>query len=51
MGSVESKNGGRPVIIYQNTCLYKKAKAVPLHTMKALGERGYIAPTHSRPWH
>jgi hypothetical protein len=29
MGSVESKNGGRPVIIYQNTCLFKKAKAVP----------------------
>jgi hypothetical protein len=28
-----------------------KAKAVPLHTMKALGGRGDIAPTHSRPRH
>jgi hypothetical protein len=28
-----------------------KAKAVPLHAMKALGERGDIAPTHSRPRH
>jgi len=27
------------------------AKAVPLHTAKALGERGGIAPTHSRPGH
>jgi hypothetical protein len=28
-----------------------KSKAVPLHAMKALGGRGGIAPTHSRPWH
>jgi len=28
-----------------------KAKAVPLHATKALGERGSIAPTHSRPRH
>jgi hypothetical protein len=28
-----------------------KAKAVQLHAMKALGERGGIAPTHSRPRH
>jgi hypothetical protein len=28
-----------------------KAKAVPLHAMKALGGRGGIAPTHSRPRH
>jgi hypothetical protein len=26
-------------------------KAVPLHAMKALGGRGGIAPTHSRPRH
>jgi hypothetical protein len=26
-------------------------KAVPLHAMKALGGRGAIAPTHSRPRH
>jgi hypothetical protein len=29
----------------------KKAKAVPLHTTEALGGRGCIAPTHSRPLH
>jgi hypothetical protein len=29
----------------------KKSKAVPLRAMKALGERGDIAPTHSRPRH
>jgi hypothetical protein len=29
----------------------KKSKAVPLHAMEALGERGGIAPTHSRPQH
>jgi hypothetical protein len=28
-----------------------KAKAVPLHAMKALGGRGSIAPTHSRHRH
>jgi hypothetical protein len=28
-----------------------KSKAVPLHTMEALGGRGGIAPTHSRPRH
>jgi hypothetical protein len=28
-----------------------KAKEVPLHTMEALGGRGGIAPTHSRPRH
>jgi hypothetical protein len=28
-----------------------KAKAVPLHTTKALGRRRGIAPTHSRPRH
>jgi hypothetical protein len=26
-------------------------KAIPLHAAKALGRRGYIAPTHSRPRH
>jgi hypothetical protein len=29
----------------------KKAKAVPLHAMEALGGRGGIAPIHSRPRH
>jgi hypothetical protein len=29
----------------------KKGKPVPLHAMEALGERGDIAPTHSRPRH
>jgi hypothetical protein len=28
-----------------------KGKAVPLHTMEALGGRGSIAPTDSRPRH
>jgi hypothetical protein len=28
-----------------------KSKAVPLHAMEALGGRGGIAPTHSRPRH
>jgi hypothetical protein len=28
-----------------------KTKAVPLHTMEALGGRGGIALTYSRPWH
>jgi hypothetical protein len=32
--------------------IYKKvSKAVPLHAMEALGGRGSIAPTHSRPRH
>jgi hypothetical protein len=28
----------------------KKAKAIPLHAMKALWGRGGIVPTHSRLW-
>jgi hypothetical protein len=28
-----------------------KHRAVPLHVMEALGGRGGIAPTHSRPRH
>jgi hypothetical protein len=28
-----------------------KAKAVPLHAMKALGGERSIAPTRSRTWH
>jgi hypothetical protein len=31
--------------------LVSKSKAVPLHAMEALGGRGGIAPTHSRPRH
>jgi hypothetical protein len=30
---------------------HKKSKAVPLYAMEALGGRGEIAPTHSRPRH
>jgi hypothetical protein len=30
---------------------HSKGKAVPLHAMEALGRRGGIAPTHSRPRH
>jgi hypothetical protein len=30
---------------------YIKGKAVPLHAMEALGGKGGIAPTHSRPRH
>jgi hypothetical protein len=32
-------------------CQLLKAKAVPLHATKALGGRGGIAPTRSRPRH
>jgi hypothetical protein len=31
--------------------IVKVSKAVPLHAMEALGGRGGIAPTHSRPRH
>jgi hypothetical protein len=31
--------------------VYVKSIAVPLHAMEALGGRGGIAPTHSRPRH
>jgi hypothetical protein len=34
-----------------NRVVKSKSKAVPLHTMEALGGRGGIAPTHSRPRH
>jgi hypothetical protein len=30
---------------------FVESKAVPLHAMEALGGRGGIAPTHSRPRH
>jgi hypothetical protein len=32
-------------------CVFVDVKAVPLHAMEALGGRGGIAPTHSRPRH
>jgi hypothetical protein len=48
----------KPLTFIQKTILtsrpraYKgKGKAVPLHAMEALGGRGGIAPTHSRPRH
>jgi hypothetical protein len=39
-----------PLTVPVNDCIVK-GKAVPLHAMEALGERGGIAPTHSRPRH
>jgi hypothetical protein len=40
------------VCVYMHTFMYVcKSKAVPLHAMKALGGRGGIDPTHSRPRH
>jgi hypothetical protein len=41
------KRNFRTVELYKK----KKGKAVPLHAMEALGGRGGIAPTHSRPRH
>jgi hypothetical protein len=38
-------------ILYTSLNIICKGKAVPLHAMKALGGRGGIAPTHSRPRH
>jgi hypothetical protein len=38
-------------ITLRPTQLEVKGKAVPLHTMEALGVRGGIAPTHSRLRH
>jgi hypothetical protein len=32
-----------------SVCSGSKVKAIPLHAMEALGGRGGIAPTHSRP--
>jgi hypothetical protein len=37
--------------IIQQMLLKGKGKAVPLHALEALGGRGGIAPTHSRPRH
>jgi hypothetical protein len=31
--------------------IIKKGKVVPLHALEALGGRGDISPTHSRPRH
>jgi hypothetical protein len=39
------------MMILSGYFVYSKSKAVPLHTMEALGGRGGIAPTHSRPRH
>jgi hypothetical protein len=41
----------RLVAMYTRTSAVKKGKAVPLDAMEALGGRGGIAPTHSRPRH
>jgi hypothetical protein len=48
-------NSGRDVMLTTHPLLVPKSrmskKAVPLHAMEALGGRGGIAPTHSRPQH
>jgi hypothetical protein len=49
----EMQNVGRYKSIFA-ACVGRqkgKGKAVPLHAMEALGGRGGIAPTHSRPRH
>jgi hypothetical protein len=38
-------------VMLQSKLIKGKSKAVPLHAMEALGWRGNIAPTHSRPRH
>jgi hypothetical protein len=54
---VYSENNVKPINIFcgQTAVVLiikvKKGKAVPLHAMEALGGRGGIAPTHSRPRH
>jgi hypothetical protein len=37
--------------LFEQALHLNKAKSVPPHAMKALGGRGGIAPTHSRPRH
>jgi hypothetical protein len=39
------------LLLTATNCSSPNAKAVPLHARKALGWRGAIAPTHSRPRH
>jgi hypothetical protein len=39
------------VLYVVNKSMFSKAKAVLLHTTKALEERGGIAPIHSRSQH
>jgi hypothetical protein len=46
LSQAPSTQGPLPKAFYK-----KKSKAVPLHAMEALGGRGGIAPTHSRPRH
>jgi hypothetical protein len=47
--------GNLQIHFYKLICISKSkvkiSKAVPLHAMEALGGRGGIAPTHSRPRH
>jgi hypothetical protein len=67
MSSLISMEKTEKSLKYENSCAFcvpegmptngafgnvkKKSKAVPLHAMEALGVRGDIAPTHSRPRH
>jgi hypothetical protein len=46
--TVVSHNRFRP---FKRSSSGVKGKVVPLHAMEALGGRGGIAPTHSRPRH
>jgi hypothetical protein len=42
----------RGLVLSRISCIMiGKGKAVPLHAIEALGGRGGIAPTHSRPRH
>jgi hypothetical protein len=45
---IETHFGG-PLVVYNG--IRPVIKAVPLHAMEALGGKGGIAPTHSRPRH
>jgi hypothetical protein len=49
--SVEKAQEVIIIVICFKVATKAKTKAVPLHAMKALGGRGGIAPTHTRPWH
>jgi hypothetical protein len=39
------------LMVHFNVIIQFKGKAIPLYAMEALGGRGGIAPTHSRPRH
>jgi hypothetical protein len=50
----EQQQQQQHIVVMKTVVLFvvrNKSKAVPLHAMEALGGRGDIAPTHSRPRH